>query len=107
MPPLHSDPGLQPERTSLSWHRTQASLIIVSVLFVRWYPTWGAFAFAPVALACTTTLAISATQRRRYERSCASIAAAPLGPDIGGAIAIAASCAAIGAAGTAVLLVTA
>ncbi|WP_415844861.1 DUF202 domain-containing protein [Stutzerimonas zhaodongensis] len=72
-PPLHEDPGLQPERTSLAWGRTLLTMLTVSALFLRWMPYHGAFVGALVALALITALGIWTTQRRRYMRSASGV----------------------------------
>ncbi|QYH20323.1 DUF202 domain-containing protein [Corynebacterium aquatimens] len=33
---MHADPGLQPERTSMSWSRTAISMLVVSSILLRW-----------------------------------------------------------------------
>ncbi|GAB6387609.1 DUF202 domain-containing protein [Stutzerimonas marianensis] len=68
-PPLHEDPGLQPERTSLAWGRTLLTLITVSALFLRWMPYHGVFVGMLVAVSLLTALGIWLTQQRRYNRS--------------------------------------
>lgn len=39
---LHHDPGLQPERTVMSWGRTVLALGVLSLTFLRWWPAVGA-----------------------------------------------------------------
>lgn len=79
---------------------------MVSALFLRWYPQWGAVTFLPIALACITIVGVTSTQHRRYVRSCLSIGRSPAGADVGPALLIAGSVAAIGAAGLIVLVFT-
>ncbi|QGZ31229.1 DUF202 domain-containing protein [Stutzerimonas stutzeri] len=72
-PPLHEDPGLQPERTSLAWGRTLLTMLTVSALFLRWMPYHGAFVGTLVALSLITALGIWTTQQRRYMRSASGV----------------------------------
>lgn len=71
--PLHTDPGLQPERTSLAWGRTLLTMLSVSALFLRWAPYHGVFVAVPVALSLITALGIWGTQRHRYRRSASGL----------------------------------
>lgn len=47
---VYDDPGLQPERTSLSWRRTALSAIVVAALMLRQAAQfgWGTAAVAPL-----------------------------------------------------------
>ena len=67
--PLHSDAGLQPERTTLAWTRTAASLTVVSLLCLRYVP--GSFLVVHVVGVSAIIVAamIVVTSRRRYEKS--------------------------------------
>lgn len=65
-PPLHEDPGLQPERTVMSWGRTLLALFVASMMFLRWYPTEGPITLVPALLCGAAGLIIHVTQRRRY-----------------------------------------
>ncbi|MHB0853209.1 DUF202 domain-containing protein [Stutzerimonas nitrititolerans] len=71
--PLHADPGLQPERSSLAWGRTLLTLISVSALFLRWMPYHGAFVGTLLSISLLTAGAIWLTQRRRYLRSASGL----------------------------------
>lgn len=63
------DPGLQPERTTLSWSRTLLALITVSALCLRWTPQFGLVTLWVPGLAVVAALAIGTTQRERTVRS--------------------------------------
>ncbi|MFC7403207.1 DUF202 domain-containing protein [Citricoccus sp. GCM10030269] len=71
---LHQDPGLQPERTVMSWDRTLLALFVVAALFLRWYATVGLGALAPAMLCGAAALLIHLTQRRRYALQATGIA---------------------------------
>lgn len=66
---LHSDPGLQPERTVMAWGRTLLALLTVSAIFLRWLPTHGPFVLALISMAVVAAAWIFATQRIRYRRT--------------------------------------
>ncbi|PVZ19643.1 MULTISPECIES: DUF202 domain-containing protein [unclassified Pseudomonas] len=78
----HADLGLQPERTLLAWRRTLLSLAGASLLFLRWVPHHGVFAYALVALALCTAGGIWLGLQGRYRASVRGIsenrAVAPL-----------------------------
>ena len=38
---LHSDPGLQPERTTLAWTRTVVAMLVVGAVMLRWAHLYG------------------------------------------------------------------
>lgn len=78
---FHEDPGLQPERTVLSWGRTMLALCTVAAVFLRWVPTHGTFVLTLFAVAVCTALGIYATQRARYHRESVGIADERVSPD--------------------------
>lgn len=77
----HDDPGLQPERTVMSWGRTTLSLFVVSAVFLRWMPHYGWPILLLVGVAAGGALAIYATQRRRYHVRAHGIAAGRFAAD--------------------------
>lgn len=79
-----ADPGLQPERTVLSWGRTMVSLFTASCIFLKWIPGHGMFVAVLFVLSLSAGFAIMFSQRHRYHRSVHGVhhgqpAADPLG----------------------------
>ncbi|MFL4474542.1 DUF202 domain-containing protein [Paeniglutamicibacter sp. MACA_103] len=81
-PPLHRDPGLQPERTVMSWGRTTLSLCVAALVFLRWLPHYGAGVLAMVVVSLLVAGGIYATQRRRYAVAARGISAERLRADV-------------------------
>jgi uncharacterized membrane protein YidH (DUF202 family) len=80
--PGHQDPGLQPERTLLSWGRTAMALFVAALFFLRWLPHYGVSILVLVAAAAATAGGIYATQRSRYSVRVHGIAAERFHPDV-------------------------
>lgn len=79
---LHADPGLQPERTVLSWGRTMMLFALVGAVFLRWLPHYGFWTLG-LTLSCAVVAGgIYATQRRRYARQSRGIAAEQVEADV-------------------------
>lgn len=81
-PSLHQDPGLQPERTVMSWDRTLLALCVVAALLLRWFPAVGLAALLPAGLCGAAALAIHLTQRRRYALQSTGIAVERVEADV-------------------------
>lgn len=78
----HQDPGLQPERTALSWTRTALSLMMVSVTMVRWSAEFPAVIMVLALLMLGLALIIMAEGRPRYERGVRGLAGEALEPNV-------------------------
>lgn len=106
-PTYHGDPGLQPERTVLSWGRTMLSIAVVGAVFLRWLPHYGGWMIALTAASAVVALSIYITQRVRYRRQAGGIREEALQADVVAIISTTAAVAALGVLGiTAVLTST-
>lgn len=99
----HADPGLQPERTLLSWTRTLMLMLVVGGFFIRWAPYYGAVVLGLFGAAALVAVGVWAGQRRRYALADAGIAAEQYPPAVGGALSL--SLAVMGLGGVALVLV--
>ncbi|MFV0932983.1 DUF202 domain-containing protein [Pseudomonas jessenii] len=68
-----SDAGLQPERTTLAWRRTQILLVLVACLALRCLHHHPLLMTGAAILAALLALAILFEQRRCYQRACLGI----------------------------------
>lgn len=96
---FHEDPGLQPERTVLSWGRTMLALCTVSAVFLRWVPAHGPFVLTLFGVAVCTALGIYATQRRRYRKGSEGISDEKITPDAVAVLVTSCAVMAVGALG--------
>lgn len=101
---VHGDPGLQPERTSLAWSRSIASLLIASAILLRWATHYGAWVLPAVGLLGVTAAALLARQRTRYGKGVRSIITGRAQADAAGVCGLVAAALAVGGAGLALVL---
>ncbi|MGJ4111830.1 DUF202 domain-containing protein [Corynebacterium macclintockiae] len=87
----HSDLGLQPERTSLSWQRTLLALLVVSAMLFRWIGRYGVVVLPAAGVLVLLAALILLTQRRRYLRFSAGLRAERLTANVGSVVAVTAA----------------
>ncbi|GFZ92552.1 hypothetical protein GCM10011359_22410 [Nesterenkonia alkaliphila] len=102
----HQDPGVQPERTLLSWTRTSLLLVVVAGFTIRWAPHHGAAVLILFVAALVTAGGITVTHRRRLNSAVQGIAQERYRPAVGSVAALAAAVAGLGVAALVLLSVT-
>lgn len=80
--PRHTDPGLQPERTTMAWTRTAISMLIVSSILLRWIHVYGPAVFALMALLVGCAVYVVLSNRADYHRAVRGIAHDVVQPNI-------------------------
>lgn len=100
------DPGLQPERTTLSWSRTGLALVTVSAVFLRWVPHYGLAMLLLPSVTLLCALVIVLTHNRRISRGVAGIQGEPMGVRPDAPLALVAVLVVLGLAGLAFVLHT-
>lgn len=97
--PATSDPGLQPERTTLAWSRTMLSLLVASAVGLRWLPHYGPAVLALPLLTVAAAGTVVLTARRRHTRSVHGIHRESTGAAVGPVIGMTLVCVALGVVG--------
>lgn len=100
----HDDPGLQPERTALSWGRTAMAMALVSMVLLRWAAVYGGWVFVLIGVLLTLSSAIYFTQRRRYRGGVRGLLENAARPNLGSVIAVTAGMLILGAGGLILVL---
>lgn len=79
---LHEDPGLQPERTALSWNRTALALLVCAATMLRWANSYPGIVVMLALVLIVLGLVIVVTNGRRYRQSASTLAQERQGPEI-------------------------
>lgn len=90
------DPGLQPERTNLSWSRTALRLILTATTLLSWAAGHGRTVILAAGVAALVGLGIYATQNHRYRRQTSGVAAGSVAPSAGAVVTLAACAVGLG-----------
>lgn len=100
----HQDPGLQPERTVMSWGRTTLALCVAAMVFLRWLPHYGAGTLVLIGVCLVAAGGIYFTQRKRYRESSRGIVHERIHADIVAIFAMSAAVIGLGVVGLFVII---
>lgn len=79
---MHTDPGLQPERTSMSWTRTAVAMLVVSLTLLRWADVYGPAIFALIGVLLLCAVYVVLSNRADYLREVSGLEQESLAPNI-------------------------
>lgn len=96
---LHGDPGLQPERTVLSWGRTMLLFALIGAVFLRWMPHYGLWTLALTLVCAGIAAGIYLTQRIRYRRQSLGVQRERVAADVVAVLSTTAAVVALGVLG--------
>ncbi|PQZ86979.1 hypothetical protein CQ018_18250 [Arthrobacter sp. MYb227] len=100
----HQDPGLQPERTVMSWGRTTLALCVAAMVFARWLPHYGIGMLVLISLCLLAAGGIYFTQRKRYKESSHGIVRERIHADVVAVFAMSAIVIGLGVVGLLVII---
>ncbi|WP_301498356.1 DUF202 domain-containing protein [Corynebacterium sp.] len=90
------DPGLQPERTNLSWSRTAMRLMLTATAMLHWVSSYGRPVVLVAGLLAYVGLVIYMTQVRRYRRQFLGMGRASIAPSVLGVVTLTVSTVVLG-----------
>lgn len=105
--PTHDDPGLQPERTVLSWTRTTVALALISAVLLRWAWVYGPWVFLLVLVLIGLSAGIYFTQGVRYRRGVEGLVGEAVPPKAGAVLTLTGALLLLGAASIGLVLAAA
>lgn len=88
---MHTDPGLQPERTSMSWTRTAIAMVVVSMVLLRWADVYGPAVLLLIGLTTVAAVYVVLSNRAAYDREVAGIEEERVAPAAGRILAMTAA----------------
>ena len=86
--PTHDGPGLQPERTTLSWSRTVLASCVCCLTLVKFVSTLGPWVALPVGLLLAGAIIILLTQRHRHHAGVLGICEERTSPSTSGILSL-------------------
>ena len=103
-PPVHGDPGLQPERTTLAWTRTTVAFAVSSAILLRWIPHYGVLVLTLIFLMVSMALGIYVSQAARHRSAVRGLVAGRARAQVGAVLLMAAGMIVFGVAGIFLIL---
>lgn len=104
-PSRRGDPGLQPERTALAWHRTSVAFVAAACLFLRWVHSLGPAVLAMLALSGGLAAYTILRTRRRLHHLARVFPRGPVAPATAEVLVVTTASLALGGLGLWVALV--
>ena len=78
-----ADPGLQPERTAMSWTRTALAMLVCAATLLRWAGAYPALIVVAAVALAAGALVIVALNRRAYRFEASALANERSAPNAG------------------------
>lgn len=100
-----ADPGLQPERTALSWGRTALAMLVCSSVLLRWSSAYPGVIFTVIVLLALVAAVIIAMNRRVYRHDALHLANEHSAPNVAAVFAMTLAMCVLGGLGLYVVIV--